>query len=108
MQLVRRKRAYGALSNAVLASPYAKRARMAYALGSYAYRNRRAIRGTVRMFRKMRRGRKRRRANFSRRNIGEPVGSGMAKRFAVASTDPTNLNSRVLYSKDDLYIIQLR
>jgi len=68
---------------------------MAYSLGSYAYKNRRSIARGARM---VRRAYKRRKTNnFSRRNIGEPVGTGTTKRAATDSADNILRDTRTLY-----------
>jgi len=95
MSMIVRKRAYAALSRGARANPYARRARMAYRLGSYAYKNRRTI-GRVASY--AYRATKRRKANnFSRRNIGEPVGTGTTKRSATDSADNVLRNTRQQY-----------
>ncbi len=86
------------------ANPYAKRARIAYAVGSYAYRHRgTAIRAARTIGRAYRRYRRRRpgtakRARMNR--VGERVGRGGSKRFTTADTNAVLRTTRQLQRRE--------
>lgn len=76
--------------------PYAKRARTAYSIGAYAYRNRAKIRWAAKKIgRAYRRSRAKKR--FSPRNFGEPVGTGGAKRFETDDSEIVSRDTRTQY-----------
>lgn len=94
--IVRKRAAVKLLSR----TPYGKRARLAYQIGSYAYRNRGKIRMAARTIGRAYRRYKRKR-DFSRRNIGEPVGKSTAKRrFTTRDTAIQSLATRTLLVSD--------
>lgn len=97
MSLIVRKRAYTALSRAALSSPYAKRARMAYSIGAYAFKNRRGIKRGARIVRRAYRRGRAKSQKFSRSNIGERVGTGTSKRSVTHTNDNIIRNTRLLY-----------
>jgi len=70
---------------------------MAYKIGTYAYRNRGKIRWAAGKIGRAYRRSRAKKAKFSRRNIGEPVGSGTAKRYVTETINPVNEDTRVLY-----------
>lgn len=98
MSLVR-KRALSAGGALLAYHPYAKRARTAYTIANMAYRNRKGIkRAATRIARSYRRYKKRKRSTFSRKNIGEPVGTGVSKRSITTELPFGFANTRQLYS----------
>ncbi len=90
------------LAPIVMSNPYAKRARIAYAVGSYAYRNRGKIYRSARTIgRAYRRYRKKSSARRARQHgLGERVGRQGSKRDQVIDTDPTNFVSRQLQRRE--------
>lgn len=93
--LVRRRVASNALALAAY-HPYAKRARTAYTVGKTLYANRGRIKWAAKKIGRAWRARKKRKAQFSRKNIGEPIGSSNAKADLVVNVIPGQFDSRTL------------
>lgn len=94
MTAIVRKRAYTSLSRVARANPYVKRARMAYGIGSFAWRNRKNIYRAARRFSRMRRNRA---GRHSPRNFGENINSANSKRQVPVNSDELLRSNRTLY-----------